>query len=56
MSTPCKLVKTEPQQEEHAAPLSKDAIALIDHIAEILALEFVEAMKTEVKDESSDLR
>lgn len=55
MSTPCKLAKTEVQQEEHGAPLSKDAIAMIDHIVEIFALEFVEAMKTEVKDESSDI-
>lgn len=50
--------KTKREQKEEQ-PLSKEALALLEHIADILAEEFVKAMKKkqeEDTDEGSNLR
>jgi len=48
------------QEDDSEDNLSKEALALIEHIGQLLAEEYIEAMKKpegeEVKDESSDLR
>ncbi|MEZ4752948.1 MAG: hypothetical protein R3A13_01395 [Bdellovibrionota bacterium] len=45
------------QDQYESDDLSEEALAIIDHIGQILAQEFVELMKSEEKeDESSDLR